>query len=383
MEKINNFERNFPPGKELREKSNITEILKQKDLIENQNMVGEFINSMPVYVCVLNNNRQIIYSNDSFNKFINSQADEILGKKPGDALGCVHALGSDAGCGTTEFCKYCGALQSILESYKDVRSIQECRISLTNHDSLDLLVWSTPLKLENYDFTIFAFTDISSEKRRKALERIFFHDVLNTSGGIKGFVDLLKIAEQNEIEEYIGITSNLTDKLIEEINAQRTLSAAENHELEINPQHFSTREFLEEIKLLFSMHEVTKGKKILISRFCEDKVILSDKIILRRIISNLTKNALEASNEGDTIHLSCIIKNGVVEFQVENPSFMPEEVQMQIFQRSYSTKGYGRGLGTYSVRLLSERYLKGSVNFISTPESGTIFKASYPENLMV
>ena len=42
---------------------------------------------------------------------------------------------------------------------------------------------------------------------------------------------------------------------------------------------------------------------------------------------------------------------------------MPRQVQLQIFKRSFSTKGAARGLGTYSMRLLSERYLKGVVSF--------------------
>ena len=59
----------------------------------------------------------------------------------------------------------------------------------------------------------------------------------------------------------------------------------------------------------------------------------------------------------------------------------PREVQLQVFQRSFSTKGENRGLGTYSIRLLTERYLKGQVSFTSSPETGTIFTAAYPLTL--
>jgi len=33
------------------------------------------------------------------------------------------------------------------------------------------------------------------------------------------------------------------------------------------------------------------------------------------------------------------------------------------------------------MKLLSERYLQGAVTFISTPETGTRFEATYPRNL--
>ena len=60
---------------------------------------------------------------------------------------------------------------------------------------------------------------------------------------------------------------------------------------------------------------------------------------------------------------------------------MPHVVQLQLFQRSFSTKGLGRGLGTYSMKLLSERYLGGRISFTSTEEAGTTFTASYPRQL--
>ncbi len=52
---------------------------------------------------------------------------------------------------------------------------------------------------------------------------------------------------------------------------------------------------------------------------------------------------------------------------------IPYDVQLQLFQRSFSTKGIGRGIGTYSIKLLTENYLKGSVNFISNENEGTLF----------
>jgi sensor histidine kinase regulating citrate/malate metabolism len=54
---------------------------------------------------------------------------------------------------------------------------------------------------------------------------------------------------------------------------------------------------------------------------------------------------------------------------------------MQIFQRSFSTKGTGRGIGTYSVKLLTEKYLQGEVSFISTKEFGTTFYITIPKEI--
>jgi signal transduction histidine kinase len=54
---------------------------------------------------------------------------------------------------------------------------------------------------------------------------------------------------------------------------------------------------------------------------------------------------------------------------------------MRIFSRSFSTKGVGRGLGTYSIKLLTERYLGGRADFVSNREDGTVFRVRLPLTL--
>jgi signal transduction histidine kinase len=92
----------------------------------------------------------------------------------------------------------------------------------------------------------------------------------------------------------------------------------------------------------------------------------------------MAKNALEASGPGDTVTLSCAREGGSVAFTVHNPSFMPRDVQLQIFQRSFTTKGEGRGIGTYSMKLLTERYMHGTISFQTSPDIGTTFKMTVP-----
>jgi len=69
-------------------------------------------------------------------------------------------------------------------------------------------------------------------------------------------------------------------------------------------------------------------------------------------------------------------KGSGVRFSVHNPEFIPTEIQGQIFKRSFSTKGQGRGLGTYSMKLLSS-FVKGKVWFTSSPQEGTTFFAEF------
>jgi len=95
----------------------------------------------------------------------------------------------------------------------------------------------------------------------------------------------------------------------------------------------------------------------------------------------MLKNALEASSTGGTVTIGAKAIKNTLEFWVHNESYMPRTSQLQVFQRSFSTKGKGRGLGTYSIKLLTERYLKGSVSFTSTEAEGTTFSISLPLHL--
>jgi sensor histidine kinase regulating citrate/malate metabolism len=92
----------------------------------------------------------------------------------------------------------------------------------------------------------------------------------------------------------------------------------------------------------------------------------------------MAKNAAEATPENGSVKIGYMKKNEMALFSVNNPGNIPVDVRLQIFQRSYSTKGRGRGLGTYSMKLFGETVLKGKVYFTSDEKSGTTFTIELP-----
>lgn len=361
------------------ERASIRTLQTQADYWLEHPLLQRVFDAVPDIVLILNQERQIIFANKSLLQTL-GLADEkqVLGMRPGEALGCVHAIETAGGCGTTEFCKTCGAVKAILSSLGGTEAVEECRIILQNDEALDLQVWATPLQVEDERFSVFAIKDISHEKRRRVLERIFFHDLLNAAGGLRGFVDILQDAKPTELETVKEAIAKLSDRLIEEINAQRELSLAENNELVVDPDPINSIGLLREIIEMYARHEVARNRSLQLDRAAEIITFTSDPTLLRRVIGNMVKNALEATSPGQTVTLSCRVAGEEVEFSVHNPTFMPRDVQLQMFQRSFSTKGSDRGLGTYSMKLLSERYLKGWVSFNSSPEQGTVFIGRYP-----
>jgi signal transduction histidine kinase len=108
----------------------------------------------------------------------------------------------------------------------------------------------------------------------------------------------------------------------------------------------------------------------------------TDRALLGRVLVNMARNALEATPPGGTVRLRSEEEpeSGALRFSVENPGAMPAAVQARVFQRSFSTKGRGRGLGTYGMKLIGERYLCGAVWFDSGPET-TTFSIRVPPRL--
>ena len=250
-------------------------VQRQYELTRSLPEAVRFMDAWPTMGLVLNAQRQIVFANRAFLRFGGMQdaaelvgqpqADEVdcirtamLGQRPGEAVNCVRASERPGGCGTTVFCRNCGAVRAILNSQARGEDMQDyCLLRKINHhtEALDLCVWARTLEVAGTPFTLFTMADISNEKRRQALE---------------------------------------------------------------------------------------------------------------------------ASAAGETVTLNVERTGDQVACTVHNPEVMPEEIRLQIFTRSFSTRGPGRGLGTYGTQLLTERYLVGRISFVSTAAHGIIFIITLP-----
>lgn len=344
-------------------------------------LVAPLLESFPGPVLVLNAHRQAVLANQNLARLAARALDELIGLRPGEILGCIHASKRDSGCGTTRFCRYCGAVRAILASQAAPgQVVDECRIVVGRagaEQALDLRVWATPIELDE-PYTVFAIQDISDEKRRAVLERMFFHDILNLVSGLSGLVEAWPELKDQE-DEILTTTQALVRELVEQIRAGRALAAAERGDLEVRIRPLSVRALLVRLRERHSFDGIAHGKRIAIAPIRGEPVIRSDEMLLARVLSNLIKNALEASQPGETVTIRFESDACGAAFAVHNPGVISEEVRCQLFQRSFSTKpGRGRGVGLYSVKLLAERYLGGTVAFRSSPEEGTVFTVTLP-----
>ena len=338
------------------------------------------LDAIPDILVAVNSTRQIVYANRSAVDFFQARdAGELWGKRPGEAAGCVHSNETPGGCGTSEACRVCGAFLAISRGLGGESSVEECRMMLTGGAAMDLSVWARPFELEDEQFLFLSIQDISDEKRRQALEKIFFHDLLNTAGGLKSISEIIEGSAPGELRELREVIASLSEQLVDEIQSQRDLLAAERGELYVESRKVNSRDIVAKTITLYLKNQVCDGKTIHASEICDEILLSTDMGLLLRVLGNLAKNALEATPPGGTVTVGCHAPTeNTIEFFVHNAACIPREIQLQIFNRSFSTKGSGRGLGTYSVKLLTERFLDGKAEFSSTPGEGTIFFVRFP-----
>ena len=128
-----------------------------------------FLNGSLNYLFVLNARRQIVMASENVLELVPGKTvDHIVGLRPGEALGCIHAYECESGCGTSQFCHQCGAVKVILAGLAGTRHMEEFRLTRRiggQEASLELRVLATPLVCDNERYTLLAVANVGHEKR--------------------------------------------------------------------------------------------------------------------------------------------------------------------------------------------------------------------------
>jgi len=377
-----------PPLSNRHKQNNKGDCLCPEDLSHQVALFSELfltkhlLDRVPGVTLVLNRERQIVFANTPFRRLAKwPDGESLAGRRIGDVLGCHVARNAVSGCESGEACESCGALEAALNGFNGDDAVREC--TLTQQDgaecqSLTLRIWSSVLHYEGRDFIVLSGVDISHERRRLALEHIFFHDIMNLVGSINGFAELMEIDQTVDPLEVGRLIRQASQRVIEEIDTQRVLLAVEKGDWSMAACVVGSRDVLHDVVQLYASHDVARDRRIEIADNAVNCHCVTDVTLLRRILGNMVKNALEATPTGGTVTLGTAVSGDELHFWVHNPATIPVAHRQRIFQRDFSTKGAGRGLGTYSMKLLSE-YLNGNVSYESAQGSGTRFVLKLPE----
>jgi hypothetical protein len=369
-------------------RESIATVRAQRAVFLAEPMAVALLEAMPGPAFVLNQRRQIVAVNRLLSGALGlADPEDVLGMRPGEAVQCTHSTERAAGCGTASACAQCGAVGAVLECLATrKRTIRECRIVTTggaDGGALDFRVHASYLTCGPLDYIVVGLQDIRDEKRREVLERTFFRDLLGTARDVHGLAETLQLPalDAAHAEACHHSLERLSSLVVEQIESQRSLLHAERGELGVEPVESDLAKTLAEVVETVRLQDVAAGRTVRFEsiRSCP---VETDPALVGRAVSGLLRNALEATPPGGTVELTCEYDHETATITVHNEGVIPDDVQKQIFQRSFSTSGEGgRGLGTYSARLVVEHYLGGKLAFMSEPRVGTLFLVMLPRHM--
>ena len=101
-----------------------------------------------------------------------------------------------------------------------------------------------------------------------------------------------------------------------------------------------------------------------------------DESLFFCMLSNLVKNAIEASKPGDDVRV-ILDESSFPSIAIKNQGVIPQQIQERFFER-YTTFGKegGTGLGAYSAKLMAT-ILGGKISFTSNETQGTTLRVTF------
>lgn len=207
------------------------------------------------------------------------------------------------------------------------------------------------------------------------------HDIRNPLQAIAGDLYLAK----SELEE-LPKTQQIT-------NALESLGEIQSNIEYINKIVADLQDFarplspkLQESDLLLTVETVLKTNRIVGNVVVsyevqnEARFILADPDFLRRIIGNLTLNAVQAMPNGGKLDIKAFKdkeSHDVILTVKDTGVGIPEDVKGKLFTPMFTTKSKGQGFGLAAVKRLTEA-MGGNISFESQLGAGTTFIVRLP-----
>ncbi len=356
---------------------------RQIGLISKNPVIDALLSSVGGSLAVLNGKRQIVALNADLLKTLGiDDARQALGLRYGEAAGCVFSSDPPDGCGTGEHCSTCGALMAVLISTVEDKPIEKvCTIKgrrAGRMANFNFRARAVPIVVGDERFVLLFLQDISVSYRRAALERVFLHDLSNTVSALAGTCDLIDSRTGDGHTQALERIRSLTARLAAEVSIQQLILRSDPWAYRTRMGRTTVARLFGDLQIVFECHPVSRDKTLRLAPIPPGAELVTDGVLLGRILANMVTNAFEATPVGGEVRVSAEARDDVYVFSVWNAGAIRPEIARRVFQRNFSTKdGEGRGLGTYCMKLLGEEILHGEVDF-ATSEAGTVFRIELP-----
>lgn len=363
------------------ERSSREEILAQSDALNP--VVSELLDAVGGMLAILNEQRQVLAVNAALLCHLGiDEPCHALGLRPGEMLGCVHAGREPGGCGTSRFCRSCGAAIAMVAALAEDRAIERvCAMATRSGTEGDLFlrVRCTPVERGGQRLLVLFLQDVTREQKLSLLERAFFHDVRGLMTGILGTAELLRGRVGDEGRALAESLTRMAERLANEIVMQSNVKGGAELAGIASFSRTSVRQLFLDVEDVFRSSPLRSGRLLEFEESSGDDEVFTDPGIVARVLKNMVTNALEASAPEETVRIRHERRDERHVFSVWNAALIDPDIALRVFQRNFSTKAQlGRGMGTWSMKFFGEQILHGEVSFRSSPGEGTTFVLSLP-----
>lgn len=213
------------------------------------------------------------------------------------------------------------------------------------------------------------------------------HEIRTPMNGIIGFSDMLTLPDitPDKLNYYTKIIKNSSLQLLRIIDDILEISTLETKQVKANIEEVCLNDLLVSLFAIFNLK--TKEGNISLSlkkQFCdEESFILTDKIKLHKILSNIIENALKYTSEG-YVEISYSIEKDDLVFCVKDSGIgIASDNLEKIFNRfsqdetNKNTKVGGLGLGL-SIAKENANLLGGKIHVVSEKGKGSAFYVTIP-----
>lgn len=329
----------------------------------------QILMDLPLGVCSLSPDDQIIMWNHAMEKLTGTSSDEAVG---------LHL--SEIG----------DPWYSLLQRFRTADNPHQHKVSLTVsgskryislHKSVIEKSGTTRIRqdgvvilLEDLTETELLEEELAHSERLASIGRLaagVAHEIGNPITGIACLAQNIRDETQNDelrtmarqIIEQTDRTSRIVQSLVNFAHSGTVNMAEQRHEV------VSIEECVSEAITLVSLNK--KGKHINFKVHCEDGArILGDSQQLLQILVNLINNARDASPEDSTIYIDCERIAASIQIAVSDEGTgFPEEIRDRVFEPFFTTKepGEGTGLGLSLVYSLVEN-LGGHIDIMNASD---------------
>jgi len=351
-----------------------------------------FINSLKNYahhfVGVLNSEWQLVFINEKFfSQYSASDLSQMIGKKAGAIFGCKMAFCiADEGI-VTPNCSDCQLL-SLLQETMDKKCHTEGDVEITIDSNVNEKIFYRVdveyFNFENESYIILFMENQTENTRKHLMERFFYHDVLNSVASSISLITLLEIDDfsKDAVSSYFPLLKYHSNEVLEQLRFQRKLSLSEYGTDSIQVSTFNLSDIIHHnVRLYNFLNSIENHEEnIRITDLPDFIEMNTDETLTGRIIHNLIKNAEEAVCMGEFIDIKVKNEPEYIELSISNPGELPDNIKAGIFKKIISTKSKQRGLGTYSMKFLSTKLLKGNIYF-SSENNRTKFTLNLPKDI--